>query len=222
MTGHHGSKFGLPPAEARAVISDALALGLDVLGLHVHVGSQLPDFTAQAETIRRLAEFAASCRDIARLDGARRRPRRWLRHPPSPGRRDRRRRGARLGGRCVRPRGVRRSRPARAGGLARAGALPRGPRRRHALPRRRREAAVGAHLGGRRRRHVRQPAPAALRRAVHGARCDTRRRAADGERQRRGDALRIGRRAHRRRRAPLATARATCSPSPPRAPTRSP
>jgi diaminopimelate decarboxylase len=63
VTGHHGSKFGLPPAEARAAIADALERGLDVLGLHVHVGSQLPDFTAQAETIRRLVEFAATCRD---------------------------------------------------------------------------------------------------------------------------------------------------------------
>jgi len=63
VTGHHGSKFGLPPAEARVAISDALASGLHVLGLHVHVGSQLPDFTAQAETIRRLAAFAAACRD---------------------------------------------------------------------------------------------------------------------------------------------------------------
>ena len=63
VTGHHGSKFGLPPAEARVAISDALASGLDVLGLHVHVGSQLPDFTAQAETIRRLAAFAPTCRD---------------------------------------------------------------------------------------------------------------------------------------------------------------
>ena len=63
VTGHHGSKFGLPPAEARIAISDALANGLDVVGLHVHVGSQLPDFTAQAETIRRLATFAAACRD---------------------------------------------------------------------------------------------------------------------------------------------------------------
>jgi diaminopimelate decarboxylase len=63
VTGHHGSKFGLPPDEARALIEDALGRGLDVLGLHVHVGSQLPDFSAQAETIQRLAAFAASCRD---------------------------------------------------------------------------------------------------------------------------------------------------------------
>ena len=62
-TGHHGSKFGLPPVQARALIEDALSRGLDVLGLHVHVGSQLADFDAQAETIVRLASFAASCRD---------------------------------------------------------------------------------------------------------------------------------------------------------------
>jgi diaminopimelate decarboxylase len=62
-TGRHGSKFGLPPEQARALVADGLARGLDVLGLHVHVGSQLPDFTAQEETIRRLAEFAAACRD---------------------------------------------------------------------------------------------------------------------------------------------------------------
>ena len=63
VTGHHGSKFGLPPAEAKAAVADALVRGLGVLGLHVHVGSQLPDFDAQAETIRRLAAFAADCRD---------------------------------------------------------------------------------------------------------------------------------------------------------------
>jgi diaminopimelate decarboxylase len=63
QTGHHGSKFGLPPAQARALVADAVGRGLDVLGLHVHVGSQLPDFDAQAETIVRLASFAARCRD---------------------------------------------------------------------------------------------------------------------------------------------------------------
>jgi len=63
VTGHHGSKFGLPPDEAQALIADALGRGLGVLGLHVHVGSQLPDFTAQAATIERLAAFAAACRD---------------------------------------------------------------------------------------------------------------------------------------------------------------
>ncbi len=62
-TGHHGSKFGLPPAQARALAEDAFARGLDVIGLHVHIGSQLADFDAQAETIALLASFAASCRD---------------------------------------------------------------------------------------------------------------------------------------------------------------
>jgi diaminopimelate decarboxylase len=62
-TGHHGSKFGLPPDQARLLVADALEQGLDVLGLHVHVGSQLPDFDAQAETIERLASFAGDCRE---------------------------------------------------------------------------------------------------------------------------------------------------------------
>ena len=62
-TGHHGSKFGLPPDQARAAVSEALDFGLDVMGVHVHVGSQLADFDAQAETIVRLAAFVASCRD---------------------------------------------------------------------------------------------------------------------------------------------------------------
>jgi diaminopimelate decarboxylase len=63
VTGHHGSKFGLPPEQAQEAVAEALDLGLDVLGVHVHVGSQLPDFTAQAETILRLADFVAACRD---------------------------------------------------------------------------------------------------------------------------------------------------------------
>ena len=62
-TGHHGSKFGLPPDQARVLVADALDRGLDVLGVHVHVGSQLQDFDAQAETIVRLAAFVARCRD---------------------------------------------------------------------------------------------------------------------------------------------------------------
>ena len=62
-TGHHGSKFGLPVGQARDLVREALDRGIDVLGLHVHVGSQLADFDAQAETIVRLAAFAASCRD---------------------------------------------------------------------------------------------------------------------------------------------------------------
>jgi diaminopimelate decarboxylase len=62
-TGHHGSKFGLPDEQALGLVEDALTHGLDVLGLHVHVGSQLSDFTAQEETIRRLAGFARRCHE---------------------------------------------------------------------------------------------------------------------------------------------------------------
>jgi diaminopimelate decarboxylase len=65
-TGHHGSKFGLPPAAARDAVARAREAGLDVAGLHVHVGSQLLDATAAGMTVDWLAAFAASCR--AELD----------------------------------------------------------------------------------------------------------------------------------------------------------
>jgi len=63
QTGHHGSKFGLPPEAALQAIKHALALGLDVAGLHVHVGSQLADTAAHEETIALLAAFASRCRE---------------------------------------------------------------------------------------------------------------------------------------------------------------
>ena len=61
-TGHHGSKFGLPPDAAARELASALGPRLDVVGLHVHVGSQLADLAAHEETIRLLAAFAARCR----------------------------------------------------------------------------------------------------------------------------------------------------------------
>jgi diaminopimelate decarboxylase len=63
QTGHHGSKFGLPPDVALRTIEHSVALGLDVAGLHVHVGSQLADTAAHEETIALLGDFAARCRD---------------------------------------------------------------------------------------------------------------------------------------------------------------
>ena len=57
-TGHHGSKFGLPPEQAIEAIERARPLGL-----HVHIGSQLVDAAAARLTVDRLAEFAAQCRD---------------------------------------------------------------------------------------------------------------------------------------------------------------
>jgi len=62
-TGHHGSKFGLPPDLALRAVERAREHGLDVAGLHVHVGSQLADTAAHEETIALLAVFAARCRD---------------------------------------------------------------------------------------------------------------------------------------------------------------
>jgi diaminopimelate decarboxylase len=67
QTGHHGSKFGLPPYAALRTVERARARGLDVAGLHIHIGSQLADTTAHEETITLLAAFAARCRD--ELDG---------------------------------------------------------------------------------------------------------------------------------------------------------
>src|ERR687891_2351514 len=61
-TGWHGSKFGLPPAAAIESLRRSLAAGLDVEGLHVHVGSQLLDATAAGMTVDWVAAFAASCR----------------------------------------------------------------------------------------------------------------------------------------------------------------
>ncbi len=61
-TGHHGSKFGLPPSAALKAIAAGREAGLDVAGLHVHVGSQLLDATAAGMTVDWLAGFAAACR----------------------------------------------------------------------------------------------------------------------------------------------------------------
>jgi len=61
-TGHHGSKFGLPPDIAVRLLEVAIDLGFDVAGLHVHVGSQLADTGAHEETIALLAAFATRCR----------------------------------------------------------------------------------------------------------------------------------------------------------------
>jgi len=65
-TGHHGSKFGLPPDAALRTVERARSLRLDVGGLHIHVGSQLADTAAHEETIELLAAFAARCRDELR------------------------------------------------------------------------------------------------------------------------------------------------------------
>jgi len=61
-TAHHGSKFGLPPDDAVDAIARARNAGLDVQGLHVHIGSQLLHLRAAAMTVDWLSLFAARCR----------------------------------------------------------------------------------------------------------------------------------------------------------------
>jgi diaminopimelate decarboxylase len=65
-TGHRGSKFGLPPEQALEAIRKARDAGLDVQGLHVHLGSQLLDVSPARFSVDWLAGFAAECR--AELD----------------------------------------------------------------------------------------------------------------------------------------------------------
>jgi diaminopimelate decarboxylase len=58
-TAHVGSKFGLPPEQAREAIERAHAAGLEVAGVHLHIGSQLIDPQAGLETVDWLKDFAA-------------------------------------------------------------------------------------------------------------------------------------------------------------------
>ena len=58
-TAHHGSKFGVPPEDAVEAVRRLPGL----LGLHVHVGSQLTSVGASLETVRWVGEFAARLRD---------------------------------------------------------------------------------------------------------------------------------------------------------------
>jgi diaminopimelate decarboxylase len=61
-TGHRGSKFGLDADDALAAVRAALEAGLEVEGLHVHVGSQLADVRAHLQAVELLAEFSTRCR----------------------------------------------------------------------------------------------------------------------------------------------------------------
>ena len=85
-TGHRGSKFGLDADEAVEAVRAALGAGLDVEGLHVHVGSQLADVRSHLLAVALLARVRRALPRRAGLDAARRRHRRWLRHPPRRGR----------------------------------------------------------------------------------------------------------------------------------------
>ena len=58
-TAQHGSKFGLPPDDALEAAEAARNAGLEVAGVHLHIGSQLLDPRAGLETIDWLKNFAA-------------------------------------------------------------------------------------------------------------------------------------------------------------------
>jgi diaminopimelate decarboxylase len=58
-TAHDESKFGMPPERALAVIADARARDLDVVGVHFHVGSQLARIDESFLAVQRLLEFVA-------------------------------------------------------------------------------------------------------------------------------------------------------------------
>ncbi len=62
-TAHAESKFGLVADDAIAAVEDAGAAGLDVLGLHVHIGSQLVRTSESLLAVERLVDVAEHCRD---------------------------------------------------------------------------------------------------------------------------------------------------------------
>src|SRR4029077_5256314 len=62
-TAHAESKFGLVADDALAAVRDALASGLDVAGLHVHIGSQLTRSAESLLAVERLAHVSAPLRE---------------------------------------------------------------------------------------------------------------------------------------------------------------
>jgi diaminopimelate decarboxylase len=62
-TAHAESKFGLGADDAVAAVRDATRAGLDVAGLHVHIGSQLQRTSESLLAVERLVDVAEHCRD---------------------------------------------------------------------------------------------------------------------------------------------------------------
>ncbi len=62
-TAHSESKFGLVADDAIAAVRDTRAAGLNVLGLHVHIGSQLVRSSESLLAVERLVDVAEHCRE---------------------------------------------------------------------------------------------------------------------------------------------------------------
>lgn len=61
QTAHAGSKFGVAPSDTVEAVRLARAAGLDVAGLHVHIGSQLARADESLLAVDRLVEVARRC-----------------------------------------------------------------------------------------------------------------------------------------------------------------
>ena len=65
-TGKSENKFGIPISKARAVYAEAAALpGIDVIGIDVHIGSQLTELEPYELAYRKVAELT----ELLRADG---------------------------------------------------------------------------------------------------------------------------------------------------------
>jgi diaminopimelate decarboxylase len=62
QTAHDESKFGLPAEGALNVVAEARRLGIDVVGVHFHVGSQLARVDESLLAVERLAAFCERAR----------------------------------------------------------------------------------------------------------------------------------------------------------------
>jgi diaminopimelate decarboxylase len=60
-TAHAESKFGLSPDDAVAAVASARTAGLDVAGLHIHIGSQLTRAEESVAAVERMVEVARRC-----------------------------------------------------------------------------------------------------------------------------------------------------------------
>jgi diaminopimelate decarboxylase len=63
QTAHDESKFGLPPEAALRAVDEARGLGLDVAGVHFHLGSQLARVDESMLAVERLVAFCARGRE---------------------------------------------------------------------------------------------------------------------------------------------------------------